>query len=181
MVGLRFATTLTRVYEQQRNGSCVNFVSASPSPFFTLFVKLRSKTLQGFEKIRATPQLTKPTKIPPPVARRKVMSKTYLAKLRAASDEANLRHEEAKAQTQHVDPRVLCDKPLTAQIEELMLSLPPVLRDSPWSMDELVARLQGRYSARPHPMNVGQALRAWLATEAGLDALWRRKTGVATA
>ena len=27
-------------------------------------------------------------------------------------------------------------------------------------MDELVARLQGRYSARPHPMNVGQALRA---------------------
>ena len=88
------------------------------------------------------------------------MSKTYLAKLRAASDEANLRHEEAKAQTQHVDPRVLYDKPLTAQIEELMLSLPPVLRDSPWSMDELVARLQGRYSARPHPMNVGQALRA---------------------
>jgi hypothetical protein len=35
-----------------------------------------------------------------------------------------------------------------------------VQRDRPWSMDELVARLQGRYSARPHPMNVGQALRA---------------------
>jgi hypothetical protein len=29
----------------------------------------------------------------------------------------------------------------------------------PWSMDELVARLQGRYSARPHPMHIGTALR----------------------
>ena len=55
---------------------------------------------------------------------------------------------------------MLCDKPLTEQIESLMLSLPPVQQDRPWSMDELVARLQGRYSARPHPMNVGQALRA---------------------
>ena len=30
----------------------------------------------------------------------------------------------------------------------------------PWSMDELVVHLKGRYSARPHPMNVGKALRA---------------------
>ena len=89
------------------------------------------------------------------------------------SDEENLRHEEAKAQTQGADPRVLCDKPLTDQIEELMLSLPPALRDRPWSMDELVARLQGRYSARPHPMNVGQALRAL-----GWSQSRRWKTGV---
>ena len=38
-------------------------------------------------------------------------------------------------------------------------SLPPVQRDRPWSMEDLVARLRGRYSTRPHPMNVGQALR----------------------
>ena len=87
------------------------------------------------------------------------MMKRYIENLRDSSDEANLR-EEAKAQTHHADPRVLCDTPLTEQIEALMLSLPSVQRDRPWSMDELVARLHGRYSARPHPMNVGQALRA---------------------
>ncbi len=41
-----------------------------------------------------------------------------------------------------------------------MNSLSPAQRRRPFTMDELVARLQGRYSARPHPMNVGQALRA---------------------
>ena len=86
--------------------------------------------------------------------------KTYIENLRASSDETNLRREEAKTKQQHADPRVLCDKPLTAQIEALMRSLPPVQQDRPWSMDELVVRLKGRYSVRPHPMNVGQALRA---------------------
>lgn len=88
------------------------------------------------------------------------MSKTYLAKLRAASDEENLRLEEPKSKPRNADKRILCDKPLTEQIEALMLSLPPVQRDRPWSMEELIARLQGRYSARPHAMKVGQALRA---------------------
>ena len=37
---------------------------------------------------------------------------------------------------------------------------PPVQRDRGWSMEELVARLSGRYTARPHPMHVGQVLRA---------------------
>jgi hypothetical protein len=88
------------------------------------------------------------------------MMKTYIDQLKADTAEANLRlEEEAKAQHPHADPRVLCDKPLTDQIEALMRSLPPVQRDRPWSMDELVARLQGRYNARPHAMSVGQALR----------------------
>jgi hypothetical protein len=52
------------------------------------------------------------------------MRNTYLAKLRVASDAANLRHEEAKAQRQHADSRILCDKPLTDQIEALMSSPP---------------------------------------------------------
>jgi hypothetical protein len=93
------------------------------------------------------------------------MSKTYIANLRAASDEANLRREEeAKAKNPHADTRILCDIPLTNQIEALMRSLSPAQRNRPWSMDELVPRLQGRYSAHPHAMNVGQALRAlgWL-------------------
>ena len=70
------------------------------------------------------------------------------------------REEEAKATRKPADPRVLNDTPLADQIKDLMLSLPPVQRDRPWSMEELVARLKGRYSPRPHAMNVGQALRA---------------------
>ena len=100
--------------------------------------------------------------------------KTYIDQLKADTAEANLRCEEAKAQTHQADTRVLCDTPLTEQIEALMRSLPPVQRDRPWSMDELVARLQGRYSARPHPMNVGQALRA-LGWSQRRD--WTRKGG----
>ena len=107
--------------------------------------------------------------------------KTYIDQLKADTAEANSRHEEeVKAQRKPTDTRVLCDTPLTDQIEALMNSLPPVQRDRPWSMDELVARLQGRYSARPHPMNVGQALRAlrwtqkrdWTRDEGGRR-MWR--------
>ncbi len=50
-------------------------------------------------------------------------------------------------------------KPLTEQIEALMNSLQTALRDRPWSMVELVSRLQGKYRSRPHPQNVGEAMR----------------------
>jgi hypothetical protein len=50
-------------------------------------------------------------------------------------------------------------KPIDVQIVELMLTLPPQLRDRPWSMAELVTRLTGKYRDRPHPQNVGDALR----------------------
>jgi transposase len=50
-------------------------------------------------------------------------------------------------------------KPLTEQIIELMKSTPPQLLNRPWSMAELVARLDGKYQDRPHAQNVGQALR----------------------
>ncbi len=50
-------------------------------------------------------------------------------------------------------------KPLVEQIEALMASLPPALRDRPWSMADLTNRLQGKYRDHPHPQNVGQALR----------------------
>ncbi len=86
--------------------------------------------------------------------------KGYLANLRAASDEANLRREEeAKAMPQSADTRVVCDIPLTDQIETLMRTLSPAQRNRHFTMNEFVARLQGRYSTRPHPMNVGTALR----------------------
>ena len=89
---------------------------------------------------------------------RKAQARTLITLgLRLASSK---RREEAKAKRQHIDSRVLCNKPLIEQIDALMRSLPPVQRDRPWSMDELVARTHGRFSARPHPMNIGQALRA---------------------
>lgn len=50
-------------------------------------------------------------------------------------------------------------KPLTEQITGLMASLPPSLRDRPWSMVELTARLQGKYRNHPHGQHVGQALK----------------------
>jgi hypothetical protein len=87
------------------------------------------------------------------------MSKTYIDQLKAHAAEANLCNEETKARRHSVDSRIVCDTPLTDQITALMTSLPPAQRDRPWSIDELVARLQGRYSLSPHPMNVGQALR----------------------
>ncbi len=49
-------------------------------------------------------------------------------------------------------------KPLDQQIIELMRSLPPQLRDRPWSMAELVQRLHGKFRDRPHGQQVGQAL-----------------------
>lgn len=51
-------------------------------------------------------------------------------------------------------------KPLTVQIEELMRTLPPAQRDRPWSIDELVCRLEGKHRDRPHPADVGRALRS---------------------
>ena len=78
------------------------------------------------------------------------------------------RQQQERDRTKHAkaDSRVVCDTPLADQIEALMLSLPPTQRDRPWSMDEFVARLHGRFKARPHPMNVGQALRGlgWVQT-----------------
>ena len=62
---------------------------------------------------------------------------------------------------------------LTEQIEALMRTLSPAQRNREWSMEEWLVRLQGRYSARPHTMHVGQALRAL-----GWSQSRRWKTGV---
>jgi hypothetical protein len=65
---------------------------------------------------------------------------------------------------QKVVPAAKSVKPLQQQITELMRSLPPQQRDRAWSMAELVQRLEGKYRARPHSQEVGQALQklGWL-------------------
>jgi hypothetical protein len=49
-------------------------------------------------------------------------------------------------------------KPLEDQIVELMRTLPPQLRDRPWSMADLVTRLTGKYRERPAAQCVSAAL-----------------------
>lgn len=83
---------------------------------------------------------------------------TYIDTLRAQAAEAAKHKAEADAHCGSTRNHEV--KPLTDQIEALMRSLPPAQRDRPWSMAELVCRLQGRYRDRPHAADVGQALRA---------------------
>ena len=49
-------------------------------------------------------------------------------------------------------------KSLDQQITELMRSLPTHMRERPWSMSELLKRLEGKYRDRPHGQMVGEAL-----------------------
>ena len=88
--------------------------------------------------------------------------KLYINHLRAECERA--RHETKEAiraaeRKRLRDSRIQCDKPLTEQIEALMRSLPPAQRNRLWTMEELVARLNGRYNARPCAGDVGVALR----------------------
>ncbi|MDD9979334.1 MAG: hypothetical protein OXQ30_16655 [Boseongicola sp.] len=91
---------------------------------------------------------------------------SYIDKLKAEAAAEQARLEKAKPNKRTGDSRIVCDKSLVQQIEELMSSLPPAERQRRWTMAEFVARLSGRYSVRPHPMQVGEALRAlgWVQT-----------------
>ena len=88
------------------------------------------------------------------------MMKSYIDTLHERAAEDRRRQEDTRVKSARSDSRVVCDVPLRDQIEELMVRLPPAQRDRPWSMEEFIARLSGRYKAHPHSMNVGQALRA---------------------
>ena len=87
------------------------------------------------------------------------MLKRYIAELKALTEEDN-RRRAAAASRKHLRSALGNLTPLTEQIEDLMASLPPALRERDWAMADLVGRLQGRYRDRPHAANVGQALRA---------------------
>jgi len=90
------------------------------------------------------------------------VSNSYLEELRAYRDEQHRLHElkqEAEADFASSIRPIKRPKPLDDQIAELMRTLPPKLRNRPWSMAELVQRLAGKYRARPHAQQVGEALR----------------------
>ena len=80
----------------------------------------------------------------------------HLEKLRLHAEELNNKIQ-VKNEVTSNSPRQF--KPLAEQISELVQSTPAKLLSRPWSMAELVARLEGKYRDRPHGQNVGDALR----------------------
>lgn len=91
-------------------------------------------------------------------------TRTYTHQLHEHAREQNrlyrLKQEaEAQAKLAQSIQQIKRTKPLEDQITELMRTLPPQLRDRPWSMVELVNRLTGKYRDRPHAQQVGEALR----------------------
>jgi hypothetical protein len=86
--------------------------------------------------------------------------RAYLQELRVlAEEQSRIQQLEAEARTISLRQQERRARPLTEQIEELMRTLPPQLRDRPWSMADLVARVQGKYRDRPHAQQVGAACR----------------------
>lgn len=88
----------------------------------------------------------------------------YIDQLRAQTEEQRRvrdleREADAKAKLAASIQTIKRTKPLEEQIMELMRTLPPQLRDRPWSMADLVQRLSGKYRDRPHAQQIGDALR----------------------
>jgi len=74
---------------------------------------------------------------------------TYMEQLRKRSDAINATTISNKNEF----------VPLETQIQQLMISLPEAMQKRDWSMDDLIARLSGKYRSRPHAQKVGEALR----------------------
>ncbi len=86
---------------------------------------------------------------------------SYIDQLKVDTAEAQrLRDEKARAKRPPADPRIVSIIPLKQQVQEYLLSLPPIMRDKPISLMELRAQLQGRYNARPSAGDLGIALTA---------------------
>lgn len=76
--------------------------------------------------------------------------------------EQSERQQTTRVSTNPTDERknLQRSKPLQQQIHEYIDSLPPLLRERPITMAEIVNQLTGRYRDKPHPQHVGAALRA---------------------
>jgi len=88
----------------------------------------------------------------------------FINQLRAEVEEQNRIHSmrrdaEAAAKLAKSIQQIKRTKPLDDQINDLMQTIPPALRARPWSIAELVPRLQGKYREHPHAKEVGEALR----------------------
>ena len=85
----------------------------------------------------------------------------YIENLKLATAEAErLRDEKAQAKLPPANPRIVSEVSLKQQVQEYLLSQPPIIRDKPISLMSLRAHLQGRYNARPSAGDLGIALTA---------------------
>ena len=82
----------------------------------------------------------------------------YITHLKAETNRQ--REEEACAKRPPADPRIVSDVPLKQQVQEYLLSQPPIIRDKPISLMALRAHLVGRYNSRPSAGDLGIALTA---------------------
>jgi hypothetical protein len=86
---------------------------------------------------------------------------SYIEQLKADTAETTrLRDEEARAKRPPADPRIVSRTPLKQQVQEYLLSQPPIMRDKPISLMALRAQLLGRYNSRPSAGDLGIALTA---------------------
>jgi hypothetical protein len=71
--------------------------------------------------------------------------------------------DELKAEAARATARRTTSKPdapsLDFQIELLLATLPSAVLHRPWSLEELIPRLEGKYRPRPATRSVAQALR----------------------
>ena len=80
----------------------------------------------------------------------------YIEQLKAETN--RMREEEARAKRPNTDTRIVCEVSLKQQVQEYLLSQPPIMRDKPLSLMSLRAQIQGRYNARPSAGDLGIAL-----------------------
>jgi hypothetical protein len=85
----------------------------------------------------------------------------YIENLKLVTAEAEqMRDEQARAKRPPVDPRIVSAVPLKQQVQEYLLSQPPIMRNKPISLMALRAQLQGRYNASPSAGDLGIVLTA---------------------
>lgn len=117
------------------------------------------QTKDGTEKPKSQASLRCPTSVvtPPPEEVDMVTLQTrYIEQLKAETN--RMREEEARAKRPNTDTRIVCEVSLKQQVQEYLLSQPPIMRDKPLSLMSLRAQIQGRYNARPSAGDLGIAL-----------------------
>ena len=82
-----------------------------------------------------------------------IYGKSYITKLKA---HANQKVGTESSFSDKTKPPYI---PLTQQVQDLAKSMPSKMFHRPWSMEELVIRLSGKYRERPHPQKISIALR----------------------
>ena len=84
---------------------------------------------------------------------------SYIDQLKTDTIDANRqREDEARAKRPPADPRIVSDVPLKQQVQEYLLSQPPIMRDKPISLMSLRAQFLGRYNSRPSAGDLGIVL-----------------------